>query len=222
MSITVVKEKAATVITEAKSMFPPLCQNLKALCCSPVSCWANRGLMQSPVIGAFGAVEIMMGLFNIGLGPGRTRMHPEDFTDLKAAYWLGAVYIIAGCVSVCADRFPSRRLVGFAVFVNIVSTIFAIVGIVLYALDLGDASLRRMCDEKNYNDTNCEFVAHYAQRLMTGMDVTLIVLTALQLCVCISLAVLGINTLLNKGKGAPGGENYQPLLKEVLMTSPGA
>ena len=34
---------------------------------------------------------IMVGLFNIGLGPGRMSYHPEDFTNLHAAYWLGGV-----------------------------------------------------------------------------------------------------------------------------------
>uniref|UniRef100_A0A3P8U6S9 Uncharacterized protein n=1 Tax=Amphiprion percula TaxID=161767 RepID=A0A3P8U6S9_AMPPE len=209
MTIPVVKQKAATVVTvatEAKSMFPPLCQILKALCYSPVCCSVNRGLMQSPVIGALGAVQIMVGLFNIGLGPGRMSKHPEDFTNLKAAYWLGAVYIVAGSVSVFADRFPSRCLVGFAVFMNIVGSIFAVVGIVLYAIDLGESSWSGWCDD-NFND-ECRFLAYYVQvnRLLkvkcktlnsavSGMDVTLIVLAAFQLCVCISFTVLGIKAL---------------------------
>lgn len=33
----------------------------------------------------------MVGLFNIGLGPGRTSTHPGDLTSLGAPYWLGAV-----------------------------------------------------------------------------------------------------------------------------------
>lgn len=38
----------------------------------------------------------MVGLFNIGLGPGHTSKHLEDFAQLGAAYWLGAgVNIIA-------------------------------------------------------------------------------------------------------------------------------
>uniref|UniRef100_A0A3P8U2B5 Uncharacterized protein n=1 Tax=Amphiprion percula TaxID=161767 RepID=A0A3P8U2B5_AMPPE len=223
MTIPVVKQKAATVVTvatEAKSMFPPLCQILKALCYSPVCCSVNRGLMQSPVIGALGAVQIMVGLFNIGLGPGRMSKHPEDFTNLKAAYWLGAVYIVAGSVSVFADRFPSRCLVGFAVFMNIVGSIFAVVGIVLYAIDLGESSWSGWCDD-NFND-ECRFLAYYVQRLLTGMDVTLIVLAAFQLCVCISFTVLGIKALGYRENGIVDVENYQPLLKEVLMTSPGA
>lgn len=36
-------------------------------------------------------IQIMVGLFNIGLGPGRTSTHPGDLTSLGAAYWLGAV-----------------------------------------------------------------------------------------------------------------------------------
>lgn len=36
-------------------------------------------------------VQIMVGLFNIGLGPGRTSTHSGDLTGLGAAYWLGAV-----------------------------------------------------------------------------------------------------------------------------------
>lgn len=33
----------------------------------------------------------MVGVFNIGLGPGRTSTGPGDLTSLGAAYWLGAV-----------------------------------------------------------------------------------------------------------------------------------
>lgn len=33
----------------------------------------------------------MVGVFNIGLGPGRTSTGSGDLTSLGAAYWLGAV-----------------------------------------------------------------------------------------------------------------------------------
>lgn len=39
------------------------------------------------------------------------------------------------------------------------------------------------------------------QSLLTAMDVTLIVLTVLQLCVCISAAVLGVRALSGRAKG---------------------
>lgn len=36
-------------------------------------------------------IQIMVGVINIGLGPGRTSTGPGDLTRLGAAYWLGAV-----------------------------------------------------------------------------------------------------------------------------------
>lgn len=36
-------------------------------------------------------VQIMVSVFNIGLGPGRTSTGSGDLTSLGVAYWLGAV-----------------------------------------------------------------------------------------------------------------------------------
>ncbi|XP_045900446.1 uncharacterized protein LOC123968023 [Micropterus dolomieu] len=220
MSITVVKDKGVTVVTVAddgQSMFPPLCQILKALCCSPMCCSVYKGLLQSNVVSALGTIQIMVGLFNIGLGPGRTSTAFKDFY-LGAAYWLGVVFIAAGIMSVLAGRYSSLCLVGFAVFVNIVGSISAIVGVVLYAIDLGDVSVTNMCDGSRYNADDCRLVAYLAQRLLTAMDITLIVLAVLQLCVCISFAVLGIKALVNRKTEEDGRdvELTQPVLKEVL------
>lgn len=230
MSVSVVKDKGMTVITVAsdgKSVLPPLCQLLKALCYSPVCCSVQKGLMQTSVISALGAVQIMVGLFNISVGPGRTSLHPEDFAHLGVAYWLGGVFIATGVMSVLAGRFPAYCSVCFAVFLNIVGSIFAIVGIVMYAIDLGDVSFRNMCDWSSPGsyDDNCNFVAYYAQRMLTAMDITMIVLAVLQLCVCISLSVLGIKALVNREKVQQVDTDvkiYQPVPVEVLTTSPGA
>ncbi|XP_026173034.1 uncharacterized protein LOC113136424 [Mastacembelus armatus] len=229
MSMAVLKDKAVTEVTvaaDSKNTFPLLCKILKTLCCSSVCCSEYKGLMQTSVAAALGTIQIMVGLFNIGLGPGRTSTHPGDLTSLRAAYWLGALYTATGILSLLVGRYPSLCLVGFAVFVNIVGSIFAIVGIVLYATDLRDASVIWMCNSPNAADykDNCINVAYFAQSLLTGMDITLIVLAVLQLCVCISFAVLGIRALANRKKkegGRPVGI-YQAVLKEVLMTSPGA
>lgn len=120
MPKTVIENKGLTVISVAadkKSMFPSLCQILKALCYSPECCSASQGPMKTTVTTALGVrgikmyhiqlvtggsdnkivlnllqtIQIMVGLFNIGLGPGRTSTNPGDLTSLGAAYWLGAV-----------------------------------------------------------------------------------------------------------------------------------
>ncbi|KAM9353547.1 uncharacterized protein ABDE67_005932 [Symphorus nematophorus] len=233
MSLTVVKDKVVTVVTVASDrMLPPLCQILKNLCYNPTCCTIYKGLLQSNVVSALSMVQILVGLFNIGLGPGRTSQHPDDFASLETAYWLGGVYILAGITSLFADRLPYVCLVGFAVVVNIISSIVAIVGVVMYAIDLGDISLSRMCDRSInslYGITNphdrCRYVAYILQRLVTAMDITMIVLAVLQLCVSVSFAALAIKALLNRKKDKQGDEDveiYQPVLKEVLMTSPGA
>ncbi|KAG7216525.1 hypothetical protein INR49_002012 [Caranx melampygus] len=139
---------------------------LKDLCYSPGCCTVYKGLMQTSIATALGTIQIMVGLFNIGLGPGRTSTHPGDLTGLGAAYWLA---------------------------------IFAITAIVLYGIDLADASLLWMCDGSTnsvdlYGD-NCINVALFAQRLLRSMDITLIAAALLQLCVSIRFAILGISAL---------------------------
>lgn len=232
MSVSVVKDKGVTVITvasDSKSVLPPLCHILKALCYSRVCCSVYQGLMQTSVVSALGAVQIMVGLFNLGVGPGRISLHPDDFARLGVAYWLGGVFIAVGVMSVLAGRFPAPLSVCSATFLNIVGAIFAIVGIVMYAIDMGDVSFARMCDWGNYGsrsfDDNCGFVAHYAQRMVTAMDITMIILVTLQLCVCISLAVLGIQAMVNRKKVQQVDtdvEIYQPVPIKDPMTSPGA
>ncbi|KAM3614725.1 uncharacterized protein V6R79_018508 [Siganus canaliculatus] len=169
MSVSVVKDKGVTVITvtsDTDSMLPPVCQVFKGLCYSPMLCSVKKGLMQSNAVSALAAVQIMVGLFNIGLAPGRISHHPGDFAHLGVAYWLGGVFVFTGVVSVFADQFSSLCLVGFAAFVNIVGAILSIVGIVMYAVDLGDHSIENMCDwgdERRYRDDNCRFVAYVGQ-----------------------------------------------------------
>ncbi|XP_074508852.1 uncharacterized protein LOC141778460 [Sebastes fasciatus] len=222
MTITVVKDKGVTVVTvptDSESTLPLLCQILKTLCYSPVCCSVYKGLMQTNVTAALGTIQIMVGLFNIGLGPGRPYIKPGNF----AVYWLGGVFIVAGIMSILAGRFRSLLLVGFAVLVNIVGSIFAIIGIVQTAVDLAGAPATRMCDGPIAED-NCQYVAYYLQRLLTTMDITMIIMAVLQLCVCISFTALGIKAVVNRKKEEGGKyvEYQQPQLKEVLLTSPGA
>uniref|UniRef100_A0A8C6NLH6 Uncharacterized protein n=1 Tax=Nothobranchius furzeri TaxID=105023 RepID=A0A8C6NLH6_NOTFU len=136
-------------------------------------------MMQSSVAGALGTVQILVGVFNVGLGPERTGTYP---------YWLGA-------------------LVGFSAIVNIVVSISSIVGIVLYAIHLASFTVIWMCGQSDSRKSdNCAFLAGLAKRLLTGMDITLIVMSVLQLCVCISLAVLSIKSLCNRARQQSGKE----------------
>ncbi|KAL7393302.1 hypothetical protein ABVT39_009190 [Epinephelus coioides] len=231
MSFNVVKDKGVTVITVAadeKSMLPPLCQIMKSLCYSPICCSVNRGMIQTSVAVALGTIQVMVGLFNIGLGPGRISFHPDDFVYLGAAYWLGGVFILAGIMSIVVSQFPSRCLVISSVVINIIGSLITIVGVVLYAIDIFDVTGADMCDWERYKShedyDNCKSVMHFFQRIVVAMDITMIVLTVLQLCVSINMTLLGIKGVctLRKGTGGRADGADQPLLKEVFMTSPGA
>ncbi|XP_042345907.1 uncharacterized protein LOC121945673 [Plectropomus leopardus] len=184
-----------SVAADRKSVFPSLCQILKALCCSSVC----RGPIQTTVTTAFGTLQIMVGLFNIGLGPGRTSTNPGDLTSLGAAYWLGSVFILVGIMSISAGQSPSPCLMGFTVFMNISGAIFAITAIVLYAINVANSSLLWMCERSTKNADHygdgCINVALFAQRLLTSMDVTMIAMAVLQLGVCIRYTILGIRFL---------------------------
>uniref|UniRef100_UPI0037E7CBB1 membrane-spanning 4-domains subfamily A member 4A-like n=1 Tax=Semicossyphus pulcher TaxID=241346 RepID=UPI0037E7CBB1 len=224
MSVTVVKDKGVTVITVAtdkKSLLPPVCQILKALCYVPSCRSAYKVTMQTSVTAVLGTIQIMVGLVTIGLGPGRVSQHPEDFSHLGVAYWLGGVCLVSGLLSVLAGRFPSVYLVGLAVLMNVVGSVVSIVGIVRYSIDLSETITNNLCGWEAHSYT-CDYVADYFRRLLTGMDITLIVLTVLHLCVCISFAVLGIKALINRKKEKDLGdvEIYHPDLKEALLTSP--
>ncbi|XP_041650369.1 membrane-spanning 4-domains subfamily A member 15-like isoform X2 [Cheilinus undulatus] len=169
-------------------MFPTHRQTLKSFSSSD---------LQSCFTTACGTLQIMVGLFHIGLGPGRTSLVPGDLASLGAAYWLGGVFIVAGILSILAGQFPSRVLVGFTVFMNIAAAIFAIIGILLYAIDLGNASVLWLCDRsripaRHSHGDNCTNVALHAQTLLVSMDITMMALALLQLFVSVGLSVLGI------------------------------
>ncbi|XP_042346250.1 uncharacterized protein LOC121945939 [Plectropomus leopardus] len=230
MSVTVVKdETGVTVITveaDKKSMLSPLCQILKTLCYSPTCCSVHKGLMRTSVTAALGTIQIMGGLFNIAVGPGRSYMYSPDERGVIAAHWLGAMFIATGIMSLLAGGFPSLFLMVFAVILNIVGSILAFAGCVLYAIGVTTAHVIPICEmhrviNQSYAQA-CRAVAFHFLGLVTIIDLTMVVLAVLLLCVCISFAVLGIKAVVNRKKEEVGKEDQPQQLKEVLLTSPDA
>ncbi|XP_024866801.1 uncharacterized protein LOC108248880 isoform X2 [Kryptolebias marmoratus] len=200
-----VVQQGLTVVamaTDRKSISSSWRHVIKEHGSSPMCRSGSKELMSSSVVGALGTVQILVGVFNIGLGPQRIEAYP---------FWLGALFITAGIVSILADMFPFPCLVGFSAFVNIVGAILSIVGIVLYAIHVATFTIIWMCannnnlnSNNNNNNNNCIFLANLAQKLLRGVDITMIVVSVLQLCVSISLAVLGIKSLCYRGRDEVG------------------
>lgn len=55
------------------------------------------------------------------------------------------------------------------------------------------------------------FVSCLFQRMVLDMDITMIVLAALQLCVCVSLSVLGIKAVLGRKKVEVRSDTNRPV-----------
>lgn len=89
---------ACFFLHSAASRSPCSCRSLlllssgwKRLPVVSYKCCCSKRDTDSEVLDLFQAVQIMMGVINIGVGLGRTSTRPGDFASLGAAYWLGSV-----------------------------------------------------------------------------------------------------------------------------------
>ncbi|XP_041797574.1 uncharacterized protein LOC121609887 [Chelmon rostratus] len=206
MSATMAKADGVTVLTltsDPESACPPLCQILKGLCYSPTCCSVSQHLrrVQKTSQSLLGALHIIVGLLNIGLGAliYDAGIHP---------FLLGGMFIFFGIVSILSEKFPSPCLVFLNVFLNLAGVGFAIVANVLYSMNIVLLSFWWMFDNA---------------MILTGVIGVLIVLSVLELCVAISSAVLGIKALKSsekrENKSTDDPEKYK---REEVTTNPPA
>ncbi|XP_035246037.1 membrane-spanning 4-domains subfamily A member 8-like [Anguilla anguilla] len=151
MALSVTKGEGVTVLTipsDAGRTVPVGIQLLVALCCSPW-CYVSQGMRRllTGTQTSLGTVQIMVGLINIGLGA--VLLSVQYYTVLSwtsAPYWLGAVFIAAGLMSILGERFPSPCLVSLTAFMNMASACLAVTAIVLCSVGLAQGlSAHRMC-----------------------------------------------------------------------------
>ncbi|XP_070691537.1 membrane-spanning 4-domains subfamily A member 6C-like [Pempheris klunzingeri] len=234
MSVTVAKADGVTVITlttDSQSHCPPLCQILKSLCCCSLS-ERLRGV-QSTSQSLLGALQIMIGLLNIGLGAilvcsGSGSDWQMDSTMFP--FWLGAIFVFFGSMNIVSEKCPSPCLVILNVILSLLGVGFAIASIVLYSINVANIWLWWICND--YHDdmqipgdmAKCNEATAVIEALLTGINSVLIVLSVLELCVVISSAVLGIKVLnsreKNTDKSPDDSEHYKPLLEEVTGNCP--
>ncbi|KAG9345282.1 hypothetical protein JZ751_009828 [Albula glossodonta] len=244
MPFSVSKGEGVTVFTvtsDPGSNVPLVLQLLGTLCCSPW-CFVSKGLkkLQNGNHSALGTVQIMVGLFTIGLGVVLFNVCHSGMFWIGAPFWLGALFICAGVMNILGEWFPSPCLVLLTVIMNLASACLAVTAIVIYAVDMGDGlniawrcrspfyqrdsweSTQVPSPEKMKNYEICNNLRPIVQMIAGGIYSVLIVLAVLQLCVSISTAVLGVKAICKskrEEKPKPDPELYQPLLEEVT-TSP--
>ncbi|XP_070823347.1 membrane-spanning 4-domains subfamily A member 6C-like isoform X2 [Chaetodon trifascialis] len=235
MPVTIAKSQGVTVLTltsDPQSSCPPLCQILKGLCCSPVCCSVSQHLrrVQKTSQSLLGALHIVIGMLNIGLGA-----IPFNGSELSP-FWLGGMFILFGIVSILSEKYPSPCLVFLNVFLNLAGVGFAIAAIIIYSLNIEFMNLWWMCDDDDYLSPyntrspqedvwmeKCLEGKAIILMLKRGIIAILIILSILELCVVISSAVLGIKALRSsekeENKSTDDPEQYKKLLEKVT-TSP--
>ncbi|XP_062277677.1 membrane-spanning 4-domains subfamily A member 4D-like [Scomber scombrus] len=247
MSVGMTKADGVTVLTltsDPNSACPPLCQIFKALCYSPVCCSVSQQLrrVQKTSQSVLGALQIMVGFLNIGLGLVLKggRGGPWWIMDSMFPFWLGSLFIVFGIMCILSEKFPSRCLVIINVILNLTGVCFAITAIVLYSINVVESGwdLWSMCDdrydywygrheritaspspEKAIMQEKCLEAKALILMLNRSVNAVMIVMSALELCLVISSVVLGIKALKSSQKGENKStdepEHYKPLLEEV-------
>ncbi|XP_041843312.1 membrane-spanning 4-domains subfamily A member 8-like [Melanotaenia boesemani] len=244
MSVTMSRTDGVTVFTvtsDPQSRWPPLFQILKTLCYSPVCCSVSQHLrtVQRTSLSVLGTIQIIVGLLNIGLGVilRLSRVGSSWEMDVTGfPFWLGALFIVFGITCILSERFSSPCLVIFNVILNLAGVAFAIAGIVLYSVNLATIYWWGMCNNYDYDYSynrhratpspeeihmkeKCLEVRELLLMLLRSINAVLIVLSALEFCVTISSAVLGIKALKRTeekpNKSSEDPELYKPLMEEV-------
>ncbi|KAL7392956.1 hypothetical protein ABVT39_004429 [Epinephelus coioides] len=250
MSVIMSKADGVTVFTvtsDTQSVCPPLCQIFKGLCYSPVCCSVSQRLrkVQRSSQSILGALHIMVGLLNIGLGAILCSSHDGSWYQMDRSlfpFWFGGVFMLFGVIGIVSEKCPSPCLVILNVILNLAGVVLAIASIVLYSINIGHIRLWWMCNEYNYR---YDYYSHYRPTatpspweeimkekclegkelvlmLLRSMNAVLIVLSALELCLVISSAVMGIKALRSsekeEDKKTADPEHYNPLLEEVTST----
>ncbi|XP_027868559.1 uncharacterized protein LOC114141881 isoform X1 [Xiphophorus couchianus] len=225
MSVTMTRNDGVTVFTvqsDPQSRWPPVCQILKSLCYSPLCCSLSPQVRKSQGMSfsVLGAIQIMIGLLNLGLG-GTLRFSPDTYRVLNYSgfpFWLGALFITFGLMCVLSEKFPSLCLVILNVILNLTGVGFAIAAIVLYSIYISHLNIWwwNCSTSRSYNYDNtrtppsqseselfrqlCLEGNLVSQVLLIGMNVVLILLSIMELCVAISAVVLSIKTLRNSAQ----------------------
>ncbi|XP_058871452.1 membrane-spanning 4-domains subfamily A member 15-like [Acipenser ruthenus] len=118
---------------------------------------------------ALGVVQIIIGIVSLLFGPVLVNVYIFA-GDIGLPFWTGVWYIISGSLAVAAENIHRRDLVKACLGMNIISSIFAGVGFILYSVDL---SIRTST------------IQH------VGIVAVLLVLNILEMCIAIATSAFG-------------------------------
>ncbi|OXB57411.1 hypothetical protein ASZ78_010126 [Callipepla squamata] len=128
-----------------------------------------------------GTIQIMTGFMHIGFGivlTTLTSVYTSIFIIGEIPFLGGVSFIISGCLSIGAEKSPTECAVKGSQAMNIISAIFALLGIVAFITDLNLNGLYR-----SSNDYYSYFVL-----VGNGISIVLLIFTILEFCIAVATA----------------------------------
>lgn len=190
-----------------------LCQLMCLLCsCPGVNVFKRQPSPQRRSQSVLGALQIMVGVFNIGLG---LLIFGSYIWGFKKPVGFGLFFIIAGIASILSERFSCSCMVVLSVILNLCGFAVALTNIVRYSIIIYRYNRSYSCEKdsdywyRRYTTSpspdwdaiqqKCLEANALEHMLEMSILISLVTLSCLELCVVISSATLNIIALKKRG-----------------------
>ncbi|OPJ74113.1 hypothetical protein AV530_013481 [Patagioenas fasciata monilis] len=129
-----------------------------------------------------GTIQIMTGFMHIGFGiilTTLTKVYTSVFVIGEIPFLGGVSFIISGCLSIGAEKSPTECAVKGSQTMNVISAIFALLGIVAFIVDLNLNGLYR---------SGLDYYSYLVLLAGNGISIVLLIFTILEFCIAVATA----------------------------------
>ncbi|XP_041326333.1 membrane-spanning 4-domains subfamily A member 12-like isoform X2 [Pyrgilauda ruficollis] len=129
-----------------------------------------------------GTIQIMTGFLHIGFGivlTTLTNVYTSVFVIGEIPFLGGVSFIISGCLSIGAEKSPTECAVKGSQTMNVISAIFALLGIVAFIVDLNLNGLYR---------SSFNYYSYLVLLAGNGISIVLLIFTILEFCIAVATA----------------------------------